>query len=108
VTTPTALLGTRQPEREPEPHRRRVRPQTIVNYTLVALVMIAYLFPLFFLVNTALKSQQDFFTDPVASSPAPSSATSSSHGRAATSARTSATASCTRSAGRVSAPSSRS
>ncbi|OJX69617.1 MAG: sugar ABC transporter permease [Micrococcales bacterium 72-143] len=65
MTTPTALLGTRQPEREPEPHRRRVRPQTIVNYTLVALVMIAYLFPLFFLVNTALKSQQDFFTDPV-------------------------------------------
>lgn len=63
MTTQIAPPRTRQLQHEQR--RRRVKPQTIINYSLVALVMIAYLFPLFFLLNTALKSQQDFFSDPV-------------------------------------------
>jgi raffinose/stachyose/melibiose transport system permease protein len=45
--------------------RVRLRPQQIVSYLLVAVVMIAYLFPLVYLLNTALKSTADFYADPV-------------------------------------------
>lgn len=48
------------------PRRRTpVRPQKVVSYLLVALVMIAYLFPLVYVVNTALKTTGDFYADPV-------------------------------------------
>lgn len=49
----------------PSRRRRPIRPQTIVNYALVGVVLVAYLFPLFFLLNTALKDNQAFFGDPV-------------------------------------------
>lgn len=45
--------------------RIRIRPQQVVNYALVAIVMIAYLFPLVYLLNTALKSTPEFYADPV-------------------------------------------
>lgn len=54
-----------RPQRPAAAHRRRIRPQKIINYVLVAVVMVAYLFPLFFLLNTSLKSNQEFFSDPV-------------------------------------------
>lgn len=53
----TALVARRR--------RRPVAPRTVVNYLLVAVVMIAYLFPLLYLLNTALKTTGDFYADPV-------------------------------------------
>lgn len=47
------------------PHRRKLRPSTVVNYVLLLFVVFCYLFPLFFLLNTALKSNADFFADPI-------------------------------------------
>lgn len=49
----------------PARNRRPVRPQRIVTYLLVAVVMVAYLFPLLYLLNTALKTTGDFYADPV-------------------------------------------
>jgi raffinose/stachyose/melibiose transport system permease protein len=45
--------------------RGRVRFARTVTYLLVAVVMVAYVFPLLYLVNTALKSNREFLTDPV-------------------------------------------
>jgi raffinose/stachyose/melibiose transport system permease protein len=45
--------------------RRPVRAGTIVNYVLVLLVLVLYLFPLLFLLNTALKSNAAFNADPI-------------------------------------------
>jgi raffinose/stachyose/melibiose transport system permease protein len=45
--------------------RRRPRAGRIGSYALVALVMVLYLFPLVFLLNTALKSNAAFFQNPV-------------------------------------------
>jgi raffinose/stachyose/melibiose transport system permease protein len=45
--------------------RRHFRPGTIVNYVLVLVVMVLYLFPLLFLLNTALKSNAAFNADPI-------------------------------------------
>ncbi|WP_289248978.1 carbohydrate ABC transporter permease [Galbitalea sp. SE-J8] len=45
--------------------RRRVRPQSVINYALALVVAFAYLFPLLFVLNTSLKSDQDFFRNPV-------------------------------------------
>jgi raffinose/stachyose/melibiose transport system permease protein len=42
-----------------------VRPGTIVNYVLVLVVLVLYLFPLLFLLNTALKSNAAFNSDPI-------------------------------------------
>lgn len=53
----TALTAARR--------RRPLQPRSIVNYLLVAVVMIAYLFPLLYLLNTALKTTGDFYADPV-------------------------------------------
>jgi len=47
------------------PGRRRRRPKHIWSYILVAIVLFFYLFPLAFLVNTALKSSAEFAADPV-------------------------------------------
>lgn len=46
-------------------HRRRLAPGHIVAYVMVAVVMIIYLYPLVFLLNTALKSNAEFFSNPV-------------------------------------------
>lgn len=45
--------------------RRLMTPGRVVNYILAALVMVLYLFPLAFLLNTALKSNAGFFADPI-------------------------------------------
>jgi raffinose/stachyose/melibiose transport system permease protein len=45
--------------------RRRFRPGTLVNYLLLLVVLLAFLFPLFFLLNTSLKTTRDFYADPL-------------------------------------------
>lgn len=44
--------------------RRRVSLGTVVPYLPVAVIMLVYLFPLGFLLNTALKSNAEFFANP--------------------------------------------
>lgn len=54
-------------EKAPRATRTPRRPITagrVLNYLFVAIIMALYLFPLGFLVNTALKSNADFFADP--------------------------------------------
>lgn len=51
--------GARRPRR-----RRPVTAGRVLNYFFAALIMVVYLFPLGFLVNTALKSNAGFFADP--------------------------------------------
>lgn len=48
-----------------EPGRRR-RPGvgTVIAYAFLALVLAVYLYPIVYLLNTALKSNQEFFTNP--------------------------------------------
>ncbi len=66
MTTTTTAPGT-APAR-PAPRATRQRPSVsagrLLNYLLVAIIMVVYLFPLGFLVNTALKSNADFFANP--------------------------------------------
>lgn len=45
--------------------RRRGKPKHLGSYVLVGIVLVFYLFPLAFLINTALKSNADFTSDPV-------------------------------------------
>jgi raffinose/stachyose/melibiose transport system permease protein len=47
------------------PRRSRLTTGKVVTYLLVGVVMVAYLFPLVYLLNTALKSTPDFYADPV-------------------------------------------
>ena len=54
-----------KPRRKPARARKTVSGGRTLNYILVAVVMVAYLFPLLFLVNTALKSNADFYADPI-------------------------------------------
>jgi raffinose/stachyose/melibiose transport system permease protein len=61
---PTTMTAPAAPAPRPR-RRRRVRAATVVNYALLLFVVVCYLFPLLFLLNTALKSNSDFFADPV-------------------------------------------
>ena len=69
LATATATVGTTaaapagRPSRSPG-KSRRLGPAKVVNYALLALVVVVYLFPLAFLVNTALKSNGEFFSNP--------------------------------------------
>jgi raffinose/stachyose/melibiose transport system permease protein len=65
VTSTPPVVETAPARPAPRKRRRRVRPSTIVNYALLLFVVVCYLFPLLFLLNTALKSNADFFSDPV-------------------------------------------
>jgi raffinose/stachyose/melibiose transport system permease protein len=47
------------------PRRRRVTSGKLVSYLFVLVIMVLYLFPLGFLINTALKSTAAFNQDPV-------------------------------------------
>lgn len=48
------------------PRRRHpIRRSTVINYVLLGIVIVAYLFPLAFLLNTALKSNAAFSADPI-------------------------------------------
>jgi raffinose/stachyose/melibiose transport system permease protein len=44
--------------------RRRKRPRTLGSYALIGVVLCFYIFPLAFLINTALKSNAAFFKNP--------------------------------------------
>ena len=69
----TALQGGKPAKRagrpsRPETHlprRRHIAPGRIVSYVFVLVIMVMYLFPLGFLINTALKSTAGFYADPV-------------------------------------------
>lgn len=50
---------------------RRGLPAKVVNYALLVLVVLIYLYPLVFLVNTALKSNSEFFSNPTGLAQAP-------------------------------------
>lgn len=63
-----ALRTTEPAPRKADQRRKRrwrVRPPTVINYSLALLVAVAYLFPLLFLLNTALKSNDAFYADPI-------------------------------------------
>jgi raffinose/stachyose/melibiose transport system permease protein len=61
ATKPEGGVSTRKPTGR----RRVVRPGRIANYILIAVVMVLYLFPLLFLLNTALKSNAAFSSNPI-------------------------------------------
>jgi len=56
---PSTPTGSRHDRRQP------ITPGKIVSYLFVLVIMVLYLFPLGFLVNTALKSTGAFYADPV-------------------------------------------
>ena len=53
------------PSKKLTQRRRGPRPGRVAGYLLIAVVMVLYLFPLLFLLNTALKSNAEFNADPV-------------------------------------------
>ena len=65
ASTPRSRIDAPATDPAPRRRRRRLRPSAVVNYALLLLVVVCYLFPLLFLLNTALKSNADFFADPV-------------------------------------------
>ncbi len=69
TTLPDSKKGSRsrQPRRRDEqrPRRRPVTAGKLASYLFVAVIMVLYLFPLGFLINTALKSTTAFYSDPV-------------------------------------------
>lgn len=66
VNTPTTVAGAAVGVQEDVPLRGGPAPQRgkVVLYALMALVVLMYLYPLLFLVNTALKSEADFISNP--------------------------------------------
>ena len=66
VNTPTTVAGAAVGVPEDAPLRGGPAPQRgkVVLYALMALVVLMYLYPLLFLVNTALKSEADFISNP--------------------------------------------
>jgi len=66
VNTPTTVTGAAVGVQEDTPLRGGPAPQRgkVVLYALMALVVLMYLYPLLFLVNTALKSEADFIANP--------------------------------------------
>lgn len=62
VAAPSAATG---PQHEYElAGRKRMTPLTIVSYVLMGVVIVIYLYPLLFLLNTALKSNTEFLVNP--------------------------------------------
>lgn len=49
----------------PAVRRHRRRPGSVLKYVLVAIVLICFVVPLLFLVNTSLKSTAEFYSDPI-------------------------------------------
>jgi raffinose/stachyose/melibiose transport system permease protein len=69
VTTTTATTRERRdpatPARDDKAGGRRpIAAGKALNYLFVLVIMVLYLFPLAFLINTALKSNADFFANP--------------------------------------------
>jgi raffinose/stachyose/melibiose transport system permease protein len=70
----TAVRTTATPiDVKPQPvgTARRSVPARVVSYALLVLVILIFLFPLAFLVNTALKSNKEFFSNPTGLANAP-------------------------------------
>jgi raffinose/stachyose/melibiose transport system permease protein len=68
-TTATATPGNLQSQ--PTGATRTPLPARIVSYLLLVVVILIYLYPLAFLVNTALKSNSEFFSNPTGLAKAP-------------------------------------
>ncbi len=65
-TIPPDVRAVQDPEPSPMKNRRRpVSAGRVLSYLAVAVVMVFYLFPLIFLLNTALKSNAEFFSNPL-------------------------------------------
>lgn len=65
IGTPVVL--TEDDGKKPSPPRQAARPRSLghlVLYLVLAIVVLIYLYPLAFLVNTALKSDAEFFSNP--------------------------------------------
>ena len=60
-----------RPSDPPRRPGRRFVPAKVLNYALLGLVIVLYLYPLVFLVNTALKSNSEFFSNPTGLAKAP-------------------------------------
>lgn len=64
VAAVPAGASTAQTERSESVGARRSHGLRIASYAVMALVIVIYLYPLLFLVNTALKSNTEFLVDP--------------------------------------------
>lgn len=60
---PTPVSGRQGPASDTVGERRPIAMK-VASYVLMALVIIVYLYPLLFLINTALKSNNEFLVDP--------------------------------------------
>jgi raffinose/stachyose/melibiose transport system permease protein len=69
TTAPARATGAATQKAPPGQAKRRRHPKitsgTVLKYLPVAVIMFVYLFPLAFLLNTALKSNSEFFADPM-------------------------------------------
>jgi raffinose/stachyose/melibiose transport system permease protein len=71
VTVVPAKATPASPSHPPGRTGRRFVPVKALNYALLALVILIYLYPLAFLVNTAVKSNSEFFSNPTGLARAP-------------------------------------
>jgi raffinose/stachyose/melibiose transport system permease protein len=62
---PVVAATPRAVNHRPVKRRGALRAGTVSKYLFVAIVMVLYLFPLLFLLNTALKSNAEFSADPI-------------------------------------------
>ena len=63
AAVPTGATTT-QTDREQSVGARTNRALRVASYVLMGLVVLIYLYPLLFLINTALKSNSEFLVDP--------------------------------------------
>jgi raffinose/stachyose/melibiose transport system permease protein len=64
VTTTTVATGQPRPPANLDGRRRPLTLGKVLSYVLLAVVILVYLYPLVFLLNTALKSNDEFFSNP--------------------------------------------
>jgi raffinose/stachyose/melibiose transport system permease protein len=62
---PTSRVGPSGRRDNKHPRRHPITAGKLVSYLFVLVIMVLYLFPLGFLINTALKSTAGFYSDPV-------------------------------------------
>lgn len=60
----TGVSASQRPASDSVVGRKKVTPLTVLSYALMGLVILVYLYPLLFLVNTALKSNAEFLVNP--------------------------------------------
>lgn len=64
AATTSATPTTDRPPSEPAVGHRRNAAGAVISYVLMGLVIAVYLYPLLFLINTALKSNAEFLVNP--------------------------------------------